>query len=183
MCCDIHNPELLSQCKSTLLKIPRQLGPSRLVERSTTGEDKDKQRNLDAGLRQALEAWRRDTTVKEYGRANLRVLGLSLVMGDNVRDRIVDCARHNKIKTITDISRETKWARAVEYGTEVITIIEKHYPPPVIDLTAMSTMQPSLTEHDPLCNQTSSEPLPPLGKRQVTCSLCGGRGHTSGCFT
>ena len=42
---------------------------------------------------------RHDQVKKEYGQGHLRNLRPSLVMGITVREWIVDCARHAKIKT------------------------------------------------------------------------------------
>ncbi|KIL54412.1 hypothetical protein M378DRAFT_45287, partial [Amanita muscaria Koide BX008] len=109
ICCDLHNPELLSLYKSPLIKIPRQPGQSRLVEREMNVEDKENQQKFDTELQNALETWRRAQVESKYGRATLRNLGPSLVMGEKVRDRIVDCARHGKIKTTANLERETKW--------------------------------------------------------------------------
>jgi len=180
ICCDLHNPELLSLYKSPLIKIPRQPGQSRLVERETTAEDKENQRKNDTDLRNALETWRRDQVEKRYGRATLRNLGPSLVMGEKVRDRIVDCARHGKIKTTANLERETKWTHAVEYGSEIIKIIEIYYHSAVIDLTASQSTQPLL--HVMFSENVEQGKLVPQStKRQVTCSLCGMKGHTSEC--
>ncbi|KIL56855.1 hypothetical protein M378DRAFT_436135 [Amanita muscaria Koide BX008] len=101
-------------------------------------------------------------------------------MGEKVRDRIVGCARHGKIKTIANLERETKWTGAVEFGSEILGIIEKHYPSPIIDLTVLPAMQSPFAEPElPDKAQVQiHEAVPCPAKRQVTCSLCGGQGHT-----
>ena len=109
ICCDLHNPELASLYASTLIKIPRQLGQSRLIEKETRNEDKENQMKIDTELWLALEMWRHDRVEKKYGRAALRNLGPSLVMGEKVRDQMVDCARHGKLDTIAHVEREMKW--------------------------------------------------------------------------
>jgi hypothetical protein len=143
--------------------------------------DKENQKKIDADLQLALEMWRRDKVATKYGRAALRNLGPSLVMGEKVRDRIVDCARHGKIETIAHIERETKWINALEFGLEIIKIITQYYPSPPSRLNASQAMSPLSDETQPALDDIEMSKLAPQpAKRQsVTCSLCGMKGHTS----
>jgi hypothetical protein len=142
--------------------------------------DKENQKKIDADLQLALEMWRRDKVATKYGRAALRNLGPSLVMGEKVRDRIVDCARHGKIETIAHIERETKWINALEFGLEIIKIITQYYPSPPSRLNASQAMSPLSDETQPALDDIEMSKLAPQpAKRQsVTCSLCGMKGHT-----
>ena len=162
-----------------MIKIPRQPGPSQLIEKVTFDEDKENQQRNDMALRQSLELWRRNKVETEFGEAALHDLGPSLLMGEKVRDRIVDCVQHGKIKTIANLERETKWTGAAEFGSEILGIIEKHHPSPIIDLTGL---QSSFAEPDNAQIQVLEAVLRHPAKRQITCSLCGEQGHTSTFF-
>jgi hypothetical protein len=61
-------------------------------------------------LCEALEDWRDHKTVEIYGCSHLIDLGPTVVMGDTVLDRIIDCAHHEKIKVIQDLHKETHWS-------------------------------------------------------------------------
>ncbi len=76
-------------------------------------------------LRQALHQYRRDQTVREYGRAHLHNSGYGAIMGDKILQRIVDCARANKIRTLEGLYRETKWNRTYELGETVLELVNK----------------------------------------------------------
>lgn len=183
-CCDIHNPELAGLYKATVFKTPRQVGRSRLPqEKEMSTEDKERQLETDQVLRMDLEKWRRDMTVKKYSRGHLRNLGAGLVMGTTTRDRIVECARYGKIRTIANLDRETKWTGANEFGNDILKIIEEHYP---IDPPPFIFVEQVTPASEPLSNSGHSHGLPfaqnvdsALPKRQVKCSVCHLEGHTS----
>ena len=84
--------------------------------------------SADFVLRDALEDWREEATIAHYGHAQLRDMGPTLVMPNDVLAQIVDCAHHFKIKTLDDLSRETRWDEAERYGQEVISLITEHRP-------------------------------------------------------
>lgn len=181
VCCDIHNPELASLYTSAVVKIPRQPCCSRLqTVKDMSNEDKEQQEKKDGALRLDLEVWRRDQAKKEYGQGHLHNLGPSLVMGMAVRERIIDCACHAKIKTADQLERETKWARAIEFSLEIIQIIEKHYPihplPTIMileDITALTYQNTQPASQRAVFGSSALYPT----KRQVTCSACRKPGH------
>ena len=82
--------------------------------------------DTDEEFAQALHAFRRETTLKTYGRAHLANLGYGAIMGDRILERIVDCARANKIRSLEALRSETKWSRSDELGEEVISIINRY---------------------------------------------------------
>ena len=168
LCCDIHEPTLSTSYMSTVIKTPCQSCRSWLPTLKDIGEQ-------DAPLCLDLELWQRDQAKKEYGPGHACNLGPGLVMGVSTRDRIVDCARYVKIKTTEHLERETKWTRVMEYGPEIINIIQKHYPlkfPPTIIEHRMPLSDPN----DQLTSHVNSSILQPT-KHQVTCSACHKQGH------
>ena len=80
----------------------------------------------DLELRTALHVFRRQQTVAKLGSAHLKNLGPAVIMGDHVLKRILDCARAQKIQTVEQLYRETKWNRAQEFGEEVLKLIIKY---------------------------------------------------------
>ncbi|KAF7793204.1 hypothetical protein EIP86_004313 [Pleurotus ostreatoroseus] len=85
---------------------------------------------MDAELQRALHDFRRTKATAKYGAFMLRNVGAGLIMGDETIQRIIDCARAYKLRTVEDLQRETKWARCVDMGDEVLAIVNRHYPQP-----------------------------------------------------
>lgn len=79
-------------------------------------------------LRDALDEFREEMTVKLEGRAVLQDYGASVFMTDQVLERIVDCAHYEKIVTIEQLARETRWVHASEHGAAVLALIQAHIP-------------------------------------------------------
>ncbi|KAF8342519.1 hypothetical protein F5887DRAFT_1135447 [Amanita rubescens] len=184
-CCDIHNPELASLYKATVIKTPRQVGRSRLpLKKEMSAEDKEHQQEKDQALRMDLEKWRRDMTAKKYSRGHLRNLGAGLVMGTTTRDRIVECARYGKIRTIANLDRETKWTGANEFGNDILRMIETHYPidpPPIISIEQITeaSSNAGYSHELPFTQNVGHSDSALRAKRQVKCSVCHLEGHTS----
>ncbi|KAG1724446.1 uncharacterized protein EDB91DRAFT_1062838, partial [Suillus paluster] len=99
VCCDIHHPLAFSSSDTVIPQPPRLPIHSRLAK-YTMGPQEYK-------LCEALEDWRDQKTVEIYGRSPLIDLGPTVVMGDSVLDRIIDCAHHEKIRVIQDLHKET----------------------------------------------------------------------------
>lgn len=76
----------------------------------------------------ALHTWRREHTLATFGRALLWDLGPAAIMPNLVVQCIVDCAHVDKITTVEDLKKETKWERAEEYGGEILDLIRLHLP-------------------------------------------------------
>jgi len=137
-------------------------------------------------LCEALEDWRDQKTVEIYGRSHLIDLGPTVVMGDSVLDRIVDCAHFQKIKVADDLRKETHWSVNDNLAKEVITIIH-HIIPISLYTTAPLQQRPlSTIVHAP--NSGLAQPPsahiasngPPAGvKKLQKCSACGQAGHNS----
>ena len=169
LCCDIHNPTAFERFDVAVTKSGRQPPRSSIAKYASN--------ETDDGLRLDLESWRHDEMKRQYGDAHLQCLGPGLVMGTTIWDRIVDCAHFNKIQTIEDLQKETKWDSASTYGTTILDIIRKWYPPKrastlVVDLTNMPS-QSSIPGSSTLALSN-----PTTSKRQLgRCSLCQQTGH------
>jgi ATP-dependent DNA helicase RecQ len=118
--------------------------PTRLAPRSRL--PKYEPTPNDIRLRNALEDWREGQTEETYGRAHLRDLGCSLIMGATVLGQIVDCAHHFKLNSQADLEKETQWAEAVEFGSKVMALVKEYCPtppPPAWSVTAPLTSRPA----------------------------------------
>ena len=153
VCCDIEDPEIFDRFKIPPLKAERASGRSRVEALKM-----EVKTPLDMKLTDVLENWREQTTKIHYGEAALLDFGPSLIMTVKILDRIVDCVHHNKISSVQDLARETRWDEINRYGAEVLALIQSIHPP------LNSTNQ-------------SSETTASTG-RKARCSSCGQLGHT-----
>ena len=80
-------------------------------------------------LSQALNAWRQRVTVEKYGEAILRDVGSSLVLPNELLERLVDCSHYGKITNMEQLGKEVDWILADEYGPEVVRLIMDVCPP------------------------------------------------------
>ncbi|KAL6300676.1 hypothetical protein BKA93DRAFT_703188, partial [Sparassis latifolia] len=60
-----------------------------------------------------------------FGEATLKNLGPAMVLPDGALQHLIDCAHAQKIITVEDIARETKWRKVHDYGDVVLKIIHK----------------------------------------------------------
>lgn len=178
--CDLHSPDAFRHIETPVVKVARQ------PPRSSIG--KYVANDVDNALRLHLETWRADEMKRQYGQAWLRCMGPGLVMGTTVRDRIVDCAHFNKIRSVVDLKRETKWDLASTYGEAILDIIYSHYPPTVplplvIDLvnTTSDSSQPihNMPQAGPsgVSMVISTNPSSSRRRSEARCSLCQQTGH------
>ena len=129
-------------------------------------------------------------TMNKYTCGHLCNLGAGLVMGATIRNRIVNCARYGKIRTIANLDHETKWTGTNEFGNDILKIIEDHYPinppPPIFVEQVTLLSEPSsnsgylheLPLQQNVRHQHRSDMVLPA-KHQVRCSVCHLEGHTS----
>ncbi|KAM6491950.1 hypothetical protein JOM56_012588, partial [Amanita muscaria] len=181
LCCDIHNPELVAQFTAFDLSIVKAPATAR---RSTIPASVE-MNEIGRALEYDLEIWQRDKMKEKYGLACLKHEGAGLVMAETVRERIVKCARFGKIKTIPHLERETRWFGSHEYGSDIIQIIDKHYPRqlPIISENIVPPALLPLSNQIQLVNQgQNSQPVMqnvPRTKHVITCSVCNRPGHNS----
>jgi len=71
-------------------------------------------------------------TRRVYGDSTLNDYGPGVTMPDSVLDCIIDCAHHHKISTIDDLHKETEWSAADRFGSDVIAIVQRIIPVPVL---------------------------------------------------
>ena len=193
LCCDIHHPDYLTL--DAIATVPRPRVPARSRRTKFTMGPKEFE------LSEALEDWREQKMRNIHGEAHLIDLGPAAIMPDGVLDRIVECAHTSKIKTVDDLFRETRWAwnKTNQFGTEVVTIIHRILPLPVVMSTLTTT--PRLVREPATCpTVTSPVSLPhvstalplfdiaiPCSSSSVVvtkknkCSACGMEGHNSTC--
>ncbi|KAI0084797.1 P-loop containing nucleoside triphosphate hydrolase protein [Irpex rosettiformis] len=80
----------------------------------------------DFRLRDALDAFRRKKMEEQYGHHALNTVNAGAIMGDDILDRIADCAHCHRIRTIEDLKQQVpKWRRAEVYGSEVLILIHR----------------------------------------------------------
>ncbi|KIK73578.1 hypothetical protein PAXRUDRAFT_20702 [Paxillus rubicundulus Ve08.2h10] len=141
-------------------------------------------------LGEALEDWREEKTREIHGESHLMDIGPALVMPDGMLNWIVACAHYFKIKTVNDLKRETRWGKANQYGTEVITMIHRVVPIPIpITAPAAFTRTPLQPRPIPQANSSldplstpSHQPLVAgdgvnLPAKKKKCGACGLEGH------
>ncbi|KAG6373132.1 hypothetical protein JVT61DRAFT_6739 [Boletus reticuloceps] len=100
-------------------------------------------------LLEALEDWREQKMITVYGKSHLINIGPAIILPDEALDCIVDCAHFLKITTIDDLVSETHWSKANIFGMEVLEVIHRIIPVPIV---------PAVFTHAPL--QPCSVPDP-----------------------
>ncbi|KAG2743437.1 hypothetical protein P692DRAFT_201723562 [Suillus brevipes Sb2] len=168
-CCDIHHPHAFSFYDTTIT-----LAPSKVPYRShlTKHEMGPKEHELC----DSLEDWREAATRRIYGDSHLNDYGPSLVMPDSVLDRIVGCAHYQKIVTIDDLRKETRWSGVDQFGGDVIAVIHSIIPVSVpVPVFTSNPLQPALPRQS--VNNTSSNTQ--ANRKQSRCSACNLEGHNS----
>lgn len=127
-------------------------------------------------LRDALDAFREAKTIAIFGLANLRDLGPSLIMSNDVLERIIDCSRARKISSREELVKETRWHRAAEDGEEILTIVRSHQPQ-IAPLPSILLISSPLRPRPEVINDVlpPSALLPP--KKRNKCKQCKAEGH------
>ncbi|KAJ7182546.1 hypothetical protein C8R43DRAFT_829069, partial [Mycena crocata] len=117
ICCELCNPQFLEMFGRVDLPLREQAAPrrSRIASYHTDA--------LDMNLRDVLHGFRCTTTVPKFGCIVLKNSGPSIVMSNEVLQRIIDCAHFFKISSTEQLARETQWAGVTEFGTEVVDLI------------------------------------------------------------
>ena len=152
ICCDIEHPISFHSLQTPPVKVDRamrrsRVEPIKLSDRSTA----------DMKLVDALENWHEETTKARYGDATLLDFGPSLIMSTKVLDRIINCVHHQKISSLQDLARETRWDKVSRYGAEILALILAIHPVRTSASEPKSTSAPTA--------------------RKVKCGSCGQLGH------
>ncbi|KAF8152225.1 hypothetical protein B0H34DRAFT_724382 [Crassisporium funariophilum] len=127
----------------------------------------------DTQLCNALEDWREEKTKLTYGVAHLIDLGPTLIMPNEVLDRIVDCAHHLKIRTTEDLARETQWDEATLWGPQILTIVQRFQPAPAMP-PPLSSVPLAL---QPLSTLPIQHSAATKDRSKTRCGACGKVGH------
>lgn len=85
-----------------------------------------KMSSIDDKLHTALHAYWRQKTALLFGQRHLNNLGPGVVMGNELLQRIIDCARAHKLDSVDTLVRETKWVRAQELGEDVLRLVSEY---------------------------------------------------------
>jgi hypothetical protein len=124
----------------------------------------------------ALHEFCQRKTLERFGRVVLHDLGTTLIMTDNVLDRIVDRTHFGKIIEVEQLAKETRWVWAHAYGPEVLQILSQHIvkTTPIL-LTTSVTLQPqSHTNQDiAIPIQSAADKVKWWNK----CGACKAEGH------
>ena len=119
----------------------------------------------DKTFRKQLDSWRWEMANKLYTEFFTTDFGCYTFMTDDVLNRICDAAHFNLITSVENLAKETRWNSSMEYGQRVIEIISAAYP----TLDSQSPLETAAPA------PSTSVPKP----REMVCTGCGQRGHTS----
>lgn len=180
VCCDIHHPFAFPLFDTLVPQPPKLPNRSRLPNYSMGPKEYE--------LCEALEDWREEKMAEKYGRSHLIDIGPSIIMSDSILDRLVNCAHHEKIKTIEDFRKETHWLATDKYGPEVLAIIHRIIPVKVVSVALTNTplqRRPLSTVANPPRGGNVALPSTVSAvKKTNRCSACQQEGHNSMyCYT
>ena len=160
LCCDLCNPsEFEDEYIVSLEK--RKSQPRRSTMKPYEPSENDKT------LRERLDSWRWEMSDTIFGELFTAGLGCYTLMTDEVLDRICDAAHFNLITSVENLTKETRWHFSTDHGQKVIEIISAAHP--VIDA------QPPVQTTTPVTTIPGPKP------RDMVCTGCGQRGHSSEC--
>lgn len=74
-------------------------------------------------LRRLLDDWRTQKAIEELGLEIAERRGPSMVLPQQLLNRIIDCAHFEKIKSIEDLRRETGWPCPDDVGSTIVAMI------------------------------------------------------------
>ncbi|KAI0313653.1 hypothetical protein OF83DRAFT_1036194, partial [Amylostereum chailletii] len=127
LCCDLCTPSLLADM-GIFIDAPPSLSSDPLVKatkssNSRSGIRKKPPTPLEDTLTARLEAWCESTAQEIFSRPTYRKHGPHLLLSDENLNRMVVCAQARKIKTVSDIARETRWIDVDTHGDAILAII------------------------------------------------------------
>lgn len=137
--------------------------PHRGRNRATVKDYKAERHHME--LCEALDHFREQQTIEQFGLSRLKNTGPSVIMSNAVLKRIVDCAHAGKIKSKDDLQLETRWSRASTFADTILSLITTHCPAPSLAPLPVDLLAPALSNVVPT--------------RIHTCGACGEKGHNS----
>ena len=123
-CCDLCNPQAFDD-----LFFYMEPPPAPTTKPSKSSLQKYKKGEREERLSQALNAWRQRVTIEKYGEAIFRDVGSSLVLPNELLERLVDCSHYGKITNMEQLGKEVDWMLMEEHGPEVVRLIMDICPP------------------------------------------------------
>ncbi|KAG2109076.1 hypothetical protein BD769DRAFT_1365704, partial [Suillus cothurnatus] len=167
VCCDIHRPSAFPSFDTLISQPPKLPNHSRLPN-YTMGPKEYK-------LCEALEDWREEKMAEKYGCSHLIDISPATIMADSALDCLVNCAHHEKIRTIEDLCKETHWLATDKFGSEVLAITHHIIPAKVIKHVTLTNA--------PLQRFPLASPVLTV-KKSNRCSACQQEGHNNMyCYT
>jgi hypothetical protein len=205
LCCDLCNPELMVITQESLEVAP---GDGRESEQEDGGDEDDlvamplapkvckystrcyEATGWDKRLLQELWAWRSKVYDDYWAEVDEVGFGMSLVISDELVQRLVDLAHYGKLVYVTDIQTQTSWRDPMGLSDEIIDIIRmtheatalgplfNHTPRawPSRSQTPISPSQP-LTPAPPGPQSIAGSPMTPGPCKSTQCSVCRRFGH------
>lgn len=175
-CCDLCDPAL-----KTFGRIS--MPATSTKARGTKIKKKYEPTEQDQALRRALDAFREEAVVEEFGEEDAKDLGSSIILCNETLDRIVDCAHWGRVRSPQQLLELTKWDRSNDLGPRIVAIIDQTHPPQRTFPPPRSTSSQSSANHPipPLSPSKRGNTVAPSAARTVRrvlrCSKCGGEGH------
>jgi ATP-dependent DNA helicase RecQ len=166
VCCALCNPQIFTDFAHS----DPALRPKRTRKRSSIPDYTPDQ--YDTGLRDALNEFREQETVKKFGKSRLKNSGPGLIMPNDILKRIIDCVHAQKITNKEDLQHETRWSRIDQFADAVLAIIDTCRRP-----SSSSSLTPEAASS--VSTATNTKKVPKIGKSH--CGACGEVGHNSEC--
>ena len=162
VCCELCNPEVFQY----FARSDPMLRPKRQRNRSHIPDYEADQ--YDMNLRDALNDFREQETIKKFGKSRLKHSGPGLIMPNDILQRIVDCVHAQKIINKDDLQLETRWTRIDLFADAVLAII---------DICRRPSLTPGIANGDASATVAGAKKAPKVG--QSRCGACGEIGHNS----
>jgi hypothetical protein len=80
-------------------------------------------------LHAALIQWRDFKMIEEDLDGDI-FFGPQLIMTNKILNHVIDLTHYAKLSTPTSLLEKTGWCYSLDYGTQVIEIIQSYFPPP-----------------------------------------------------
>ena len=138
-------------------------------------------------FRDALYDWRTETATKLFGA--LDFWPANLFLHEEIVEDIVVFVDAHKLVTLQDLRKKTNWILCDQYGSQIISLIQRFFPPGPPPGLFVSTPLPPRTHKKgstPLSNVLNSPSHPSSSSTGIrksrappTCTACFQKGHRS----
>jgi hypothetical protein len=120
ICCDLHDPPAFAQFANLDIESQPRKKQKAAVKTYTPTP-------LDIQLKIRLHEWRVTSAKQDHSRAEYTMFRYALVMSDEVRQRIVDCAHDGLLGSVEDLKHEVSgWTseHIQKYSKDVLDIVQ-----------------------------------------------------------